>query len=107
MPKILHFADKRRNDVWQDPDNADNCSLIAAVQCQEAIKLLHGLEVITGRGFFFEGLSFYQDIITYKRKAECFSHETYKPVVELDVEARKLTLVKLSRLSIKIWVRMR
>ncbi|PKL46309.1 MAG: molybdopterin biosynthesis protein MoeB [Candidatus Riflebacteria bacterium HGW-Riflebacteria-2] len=74
------------------PTTPTIASLIAAVQCQEAIKLLHGLEVITGRGFFFEGLSFYQDIITYKRKAECFSHERYTPVVELDAEARKLTL---------------
>lgn len=76
------------------PTTPTIASIIAAVQCQEALKLLHGLETIAGKGFVFEGLNFYQDVISYKRKAECFSHETYAPVIELAAEAEKLTLAE-------------
>lgn len=76
------------------PTTPTIASVIAAIQCQEAIKLLHGMEVISGKGYIFEGLNFYQDVITYKRKADCFSHESYLPIIELDAQADKLSLAQ-------------
>lgn len=74
------------------PTTPTIASIIAAIQCQEAIKLLHGLEIITGKGFIFEGLNFYQDLISYKRKTDCFSHESYLPIIEIEHAAGQLTL---------------
>lgn len=82
------------------PTTPTIASIIAAVQCQEAIKMLHGLETISGQGYIFEGLSFYQDVISYKRKAECYSHETFLPVCNLEFGADSLKLgdaIKLVR----------
>lgn len=74
------------------PTTPTIASIIAAVQSQEAIKLLHGLDIITGKGFIFEGLNFYQDLISYKRKTDCFSHESYLPITEINHRARSLKL---------------
>lgn len=76
------------------PTTPTIASIIAGVQCQEAIKLLHGIEILSGKGFIFNGLNFYQDVISYKRKADCYSHESYLPVIKLDKEADKLTLAQ-------------
>ena len=83
-----------RNEMLsgKTPTTPTIASLIASIQCQEALKYIHGLETIAGKGFIFEGLSFYHDTIGYKRKEDCYSHETYLPLIYLDESASKLTL---------------
>lgn len=65
------------------PTTPTTASIIAGIQCQEAVKLLHGLDVIAGQGFVFEGLHHQSYLVTYTRKEDCPSHEAFKPVVEL------------------------
>ncbi len=74
------------------PTTPTIASMIASIQCQEALKHLHGLETIAGKGFIYDGLYFYHDLIGYKRKEDCYSHESYLPITYIDESASKLTL---------------
>jgi adenylyltransferase/sulfurtransferase len=66
-------------------------SVIAGVQCQEAVKLIHGLDTIGGRGWVFSGLATDAYQTAFQRKAECYSHDTLEEVIELDDGADTLT----------------
>ena len=59
-------------------------SIIAGVQCQEAIKALHGMETLAGRGWVFAGLSADSYTIDYQAKADCYSHDILDEIVMLD-----------------------
>jgi len=75
-------------------------SIIAGVQCQEAVKLLHGLPTIQGRGWVFDGHSTEAYSVEYQRKADCFSHEILDEIISLDGGADSLTardLLKVAR----------
>lgn len=65
------------------PTTPTTASVVAGVQCQEAVKLLHGLDVIAGRGFVFEGTWHQSYLVTYTRQPDCPAHEAYEPVEEL------------------------
>src|SRR5262245_48425907 len=62
------------------PTTPTTASVIAGIQCQEAVKLLHGLDVLAGQGFVFEGLHHQSYLVTYSRKLDCPSHEADDPV---------------------------
>lgn len=66
------------------PTTPTTASIIAAVQCQEALKLLHGMETLAGGGYVFEGLHHQSHTVKYTRKPDCASHEADEPVVVLD-----------------------
>lgn len=72
-------------------------SIIAGMQCQEAVKLLHGLPTIAGKGWIFEGLSGDSYLVEYQRKHECYSHETWDEVVSLPCRVSKTTISDLQR----------
>lgn len=62
-------------------------SIIAGVQCQEAVKLLHGMETIAGKGFVFNGISCDSYLVEYQRNEECYSHDTAQHIVSLSSRA--------------------
>lgn len=66
-------------------------SMIAGLQCQEAVKLLHGLPAITGRGWVFDGLSCEGYQVEYQRKPDCYSHETLEEIVPVRASAASIT----------------
>lgn len=66
------------------PTTPTTASVIAAIQCQEALKLLHGMETLAGRGYIFEGLRHQSHTVSYTRKPDCESHEEDESVVVLD-----------------------
>lgn len=70
-------------------------SIIAGVQCQEAVKVLHGMETIAGRGWVFAGLSADSYTIDYQAKADCYSHDTLDEVIPLDAGAGSITARQL------------
>lgn len=67
-------------------------SIIAGVQCQEAVKFLHGLETIKGKGWVFNGLSTDSYLIEYQRKETCYSHETIDEIIPLPAGVRSMTV---------------
>lgn len=67
-------------------------SVIAGIQCQEALKLLHGMESLSGKGYVFEGSLYNNYVVEYQRKEDCYSHESFFPLNVLDEKASTLTL---------------
>lgn len=67
-------------------------SIIAGIQTQEAVKLLHGHETIAGKGVTFVGQTCEMFQVDYQRRADCLSHETLDEVIDLEVCAADLTL---------------
>jgi molybdopterin/thiamine biosynthesis adenylyltransferase len=65
------------------PTTPTTASVIAGIQCQEAVKLLHGLEVLAGRGFVFDGMTHDSYAVNYTRKEDCPSHDPEEPVESL------------------------
>lgn len=58
-------------------------SFIAALQTQEALKLIHGMPVEPGMAMIFNGLSnqFYKSQLPFRE--DCLSHETYDAAAEV------------------------
>jgi adenylyltransferase/sulfurtransferase len=70
-------------------------SIIAGVQCQEAVKLIHGLPTIAGKGWVFDGLSTEAYQIEFQRKPNCYSHEPLDEIIALDAGIHDLTVADL------------
>jgi len=62
------------------PTTPTSASIIAGIQCQEAVKFLHGLEVLAGKGYVFDGLNHDSYVVTYTRKPDCYSHEAFNEI---------------------------
>ena len=65
------------------PTTPTTSSVVAGIQVQEAVKLLHGMETIAGQGFVFEGLTHQSYLVRYTQLEDCPSHEKIEPVVPL------------------------
>jgi molybdopterin/thiamine biosynthesis adenylyltransferase len=70
-------------------------SIIAGIQVQEAVKLIHGMPTLAGHGFVFEGLNHSSYRVEYTAKADCMSHYTLESVTECPERASELTLEDL------------
>jgi adenylyltransferase/sulfurtransferase len=64
------------------PTTPVTASVIAAIQCQEAIKLLHGTNAMLGKGFVFNGVVNQSYVVGYRSNQDCNSHETFPRVRE-------------------------
>jgi adenylyltransferase/sulfurtransferase len=73
---LLSRAEMEQGKVPTTPTTA---SIIAGIETQEAVKLLHGREVMEGQGFVFDGTYHQSYMVKYKRKPDCPSHEAYDP----------------------------
>lgn len=79
-------------------------SIIAGVQCQEAVKFLHGIDGLAGKGWIFQGLTADSWTIEYQRKEECYSHDRLDEILPLDLtvgeaSARQLLQVAQDQLG--------
>jgi molybdopterin/thiamine biosynthesis adenylyltransferase len=70
-------------------------SIIAGLQVQEAVKLLHGLPVLAGKGFIFEGLNHTSYRVEYTENPDCMSHYTFSELVSLPCASPMTTLAQL------------
>jgi len=70
-------------------------SVIAGIEVQEAVKLLHGMPTLAGSGFVFEGLNHTSYKVEYTANPDCMSHFTFADVVELQQKSSELTLEDL------------
>lgn len=77
------------------PTTPTSSSVIAGIQVQEMLKLLHGdrgLPTLAGKGFVFNGLTHDSYVVEYQEKEDCMSHETYEPIVEKPWSVRTMSL---------------
>ena len=82
--RSCNLLSRSEMEQGKTPTTPTIASIIAAVQCQEAVKLLHGMPTIAGRGWVFEGLSADSYLVDYQRKDDCLSHETLGQIHALD-----------------------
>jgi adenylyltransferase/sulfurtransferase len=68
------------------PTTPTTASIIGAIQAQEAVKLLHGMEGLMGRGFVFEGAGHNSYTTSYPINPECQWHY-HEPVDILTLPA--------------------
>jgi len=72
-------------------------SVIAGIEVQEAVKLLHGMPTLASSGFVFEGLNHTSYKVQYTANPDCMSHFTFATVTELAQKSSDLTLEDLRR----------
>ena len=72
-------------------------SIIAGMQVQEAVKLIHGLPTLASKGYVFEGMNHSSYVVEYTENAECMSHYTLPQIVHLPETSGELTLQQLRR----------
>jgi len=77
------------------PTTPTVASVIGAIQCQEAVKYLHGLNVLAGKGFVFDGISHNSYVVEYQRNPDCMSHTPPKEIVEVPRKSSQITLGEL------------
>jgi molybdopterin/thiamine biosynthesis adenylyltransferase len=76
-------------------------SVIAGIEVQEAVKLLHGMPTLAGGGFVFEGLNHSSYKVEYTANPDCMSHFTYESVTELARKSSEWTLDDLRRRGVE------
>lgn len=85
------------------PTTPTSSSVIAGIQVQEMLKLLHAdrhLPTLAGKGYVFNGLTHDSYVVEYQRKEDCMSHDTYEKIVEKPWSAR-ITALKDILLEIR------
>lgn len=63
------------------PTTPTSASIVAAFQTQEALKLLHNMEVLPGKALMINGLTNDIYLTEYPIKAGCMSHSWLRPIV--------------------------
>lgn len=80
------------------PTTPTSSSVIAGIQVQEMLKLLHadrGLPTLAGKGYVFNGLTHDSFVVQYQQKSECISHDKYENIVEKPWSVRTMRLCEL------------
>src|SRR5439155_17069538 len=93
--RACNLLSRQQMEEGKTPTTPTIASVIAGVQCQEALKILHGLETIAGRGWIFQGMSTDAYLIEYQRKPDCYSHDTLDEIIPLDEGVDSITIGKL------------
>lgn len=94
----------KRKDMLEGkvPTTPTIASIIAGVQVQEALKIIHkrdDMPALVGKGLFFNGLTYDSYLVEYNRKEECPSHEHYNDIKELPLQVRETTLKALIQIA--------
>ena len=77
------------------PTTPTSSSIIAGIQVQEMLKLLHAdrnLPTLAGKGYVFNGLTHDSYVVEYQRKEDCMSHDTDEKIVEKDWSVKTIPL---------------
>ncbi len=77
---LLTRAEMEQGKVPTTPTTA---SIIAGMQVQEALKILHGMQALSGQGFVFEGLTHQSYLVRYTRLQDCPTHDSYQDIQSL------------------------
>ena len=77
------------------PTTPTSSSIIAGIQVQEMLKLLHAdrnLPTLAGKGYVFNGLTHDSYVVEYQCKEDCMSHDTYEKIVEKPWSVKAIAL---------------
>lgn len=65
------------------PTTPTSASVIGALQAQEVVKILHGIDAMLGRGWFFDGAHHQSSTVAYLVHPDCPWHEEPAPIETL------------------------
>jgi molybdopterin/thiamine biosynthesis adenylyltransferase len=88
---LLHEPNKQ----GRTPTTPTISSIIGGLQVQEAVKALHGMPTLAGKGYVFEGLHHTSYLVEYTENPECMSHDTLETIVPLPQRSSEMTLHQL------------
>lgn len=91
---LLHLASAPEGKV---PTTPTISSVIAGIQVQEAVKLIHGLPTLASKGYVFEGLNHTSYVVDYTENPDCMSHYTVPEIVHLAESSNEVTLRDLRK----------
>jgi molybdopterin/thiamine biosynthesis adenylyltransferase len=83
------------------PTTPTIASIIAGIQVQEAVKFIHAVPTLAGKGFVFEGLNHTSYRVEYSENPDCMSHYTLPEIVKLEKRSDELSLEQLWQLAKK------
>jgi molybdopterin/thiamine biosynthesis adenylyltransferase len=83
------------NPQGRTPTTPTISSIIGGVQVQEAVKALHGLPTLAGKGYVFEGLHHTSYVVEYTENPECMSHHTLDTIIRLPERSSEMTIDQL------------
>jgi len=83
LRRSCNLLSKSEMETGKTPTTPTISSIIAGVQCQEAVKILHGMESISGKGWVFSGLSADSYITEFQQKETCYSHDPLEKIVSM------------------------
>lgn len=78
-------------ELGKVPTTPTVASIVAGMQAQEAVKLLHGQPTLSGSGFVFEGKTHTSYLTSYARNPDCLSHDPLDPIEPRDRRAAEVT----------------
>lgn len=70
-------------------------SIIAGIQVQEAVKWIHGLPTLAGKGLVFEGLNHTSYVVEYTENEDCLSHEKLAGIIPWPKSSAETSLHEL------------
>jgi molybdopterin/thiamine biosynthesis adenylyltransferase len=83
LRRSCNLLSKSEMETGKTPTTPTISSIIAGVQCQEAVKILHGMETISGKGWVFSGLSTDSYLTEFQKKETCYSHDPLEKIVPM------------------------
>jgi adenylyltransferase/sulfurtransferase len=92
LRRSCNLLSKSEMETGKTPTTPTISSIIAGVQCQEAVKILHGMETISGKGWVFNGLSTDSYQTEYQKKEACFSHDTLEQIIPMNWSVETTTV---------------
>jgi len=95
LRRACNLLSRQQMENGRTPTTPTVSSIIAGVQCQEAVKLLHGLPTIAGKGWVFSGIDMESYQVAYQRKPECYSHDTLDEIIPLSGGVETITARQL------------
>jgi len=91
MRRSCNLLSRPEMEGGKTPTTPTVSSIIAGVQCQEAVKLLHGMETIAGGAWTFNGVTADSYITKFQRKNDCYSHDTLDEIIPMDEGVEEMT----------------
>ncbi len=92
LRRSCNLLSKSEMEAGITPTTPPISSIIAGVQCQEAVKILHGMETIAGKGWVFNGLTADSYLTEFQRKQDCYSHDSLEQIIPMDWSADQTTV---------------
>ncbi len=93
--RSCNLLSRSEMQAGKTPTTPTISSIIAGVQTQEAIKHLHGLTTLAGKGWVYDGISGDSYTVDFQRKEDCYSHDLLENITSLDSRSDNLTARQL------------